>query len=115
LNLLTADCADLHSLTVIDMSLYESNKNELTKQLIDQMEGVGFCILKNVPGFDEDDLKNTVIAFHNDISLDSKKCMQLRHFNKQNKNIYRGFFPLIDNDPSHKEFYDLGRPLSDFS
>jgi hypothetical protein len=28
------------------------------------MEGVGFCILKNVKGFDEDDLKNSVIAFH---------------------------------------------------
>ena len=31
LNLLTADCADLHSLIVIDMSLYETNKMELTK------------------------------------------------------------------------------------
>ena len=39
------------------------------------MEGVGFCILKNVPGFDEVDLKNTVMAFHNEISLESKKCM----------------------------------------
>jgi hypothetical protein len=24
------------------------------------MEGAGFCILKNVPGFDEDDLKNAI-------------------------------------------------------
>jgi hypothetical protein len=35
------------------MSLYDSNKEELTKQLIEQMEGVGFCVLKNVPEFDE--------------------------------------------------------------
>ncbi len=41
--------------------------------------------------------------------------MQLRHFNNENTNLYRGFFPLIDNDPSHKQFYDLGRPLSDIS
>ena len=51
------------------MSLYDSNKEELTKQLIEQMEGVGFCVLKNVPGFDEEDLKKTVLSFYNDISL----------------------------------------------
>lgn len=64
------------------MGLYETHKNELTKQLIEQMEGVGFCVLKNVPGFDEEDLKKTVLAFYNDISLESKKCMLLKHFNK---------------------------------
>ena len=74
------------------MSLYDSNKEELTKQLIEQMEGVGFCVLKNVPGFDEEDLKKTVLSFYNDISLQSKKCMLLKHFNKENKNKYRGFF-----------------------
>ena len=84
------------------MSLYDTHKNELIKQLIEQMEGVGFCILKNVPGFDENELKKVVMAFHNEIPLQSKRCMQLRHFNKENKNLYRGFFPLIDNDPSHK-------------
>jgi hypothetical protein len=74
------------------MSLYDSNKEELTKQLIEQMEGVGFCVLKNVPGFDEEDLKKTVLSFYNDISLQSKRCMLLKHFNKENKNKYRGFF-----------------------
>ena len=74
------------------MSLYDSNKEELTKQLIEQMEGVGFCVLKNVPGFDEEDLKKSVLSFYNDISLQSKKCMLLKHFNKENKNKYRGFF-----------------------
>lgn len=33
--------------------------------------------------------------------------MKLKHFNRDNKNIYRGFFPFLDNDPSHKEFYDM--------
>lgn len=51
------------------MSLYDTHKNELIKQLIEQMEGVGFCILKNVPGFDENELKKVVMAFHNDIPL----------------------------------------------
>ena len=86
LNLLTADCADLHSLTVIDMSLYESNKKELTKHLIDQMEWVGFCILKNVPGFDEDDLKNTIMAFHNENNSLTKDCAYL--IKRKDKNTF---------------------------
>jgi hypothetical protein len=51
------------------MSLYDTHKNELIKQLIEQMEGVGFCILKNVLGFDENELKKVVMAFHNEIPL----------------------------------------------
>ena len=51
------------------MSLYETHKNELIKQLIEQMEGVGFCILKNVPGFDENELKKVIMAFHNDNNI----------------------------------------------
>lgn len=38
--------------------------------------------------------------------------MKLKHFNPANNNIYRGYFPFIDNDPSHKEFYDMTRPMS---
>lgn len=32
------------------------------------MEGAGFCILKNVPGFEEDDLKMAVQEFYSKIS-----------------------------------------------
>ena len=28
--------------------------------------------------------------------------------NPENTNIYRGFIPFIDNDPSHKEMLDMG-------
>ena len=36
--------------------------------------------------------------------------MSPRHFNKENQNIYHGYFPFIENDKSHKEFLDMGRP-----
>ena len=77
------------------------------------MEGAGFCILKNVPGFDEDDLKMAIQEFYNGVSIEQKDCMKLKHFNHENPNLYRGYFPFIDNDPSHKEMFDIGRPLSD--
>ena len=28
--------------------------------------------------------------------------------NTENTNIYRGYIPFIDNDPSHKEMLDMG-------
>lgn len=39
----------------------------------------------------------------------------LRHFNNENENRILGFFPLLPNDKSHKEIYDMGRPFADFS
>ena len=41
--------------------------------------------------------------------------MAPKHLNKQNKNIYHGYFPFLPSDPSHKEFYDMPRPLEDIS
>ena len=74
------------------------------------MSTVGFLLLKNSPDFDEQELLKAVKGFHYDIPSEEKHKIKLRHFNSTNKNIYRGFFPFLDNDISHKEFYDLGRP-----
>ena len=34
--------------------------------------------------------------------------MARKQYNKDSYNIYRGIVPFIDNDPSHKEFYEVG-------
>jgi len=49
--------------------------------------------------------------FHNQIPLEEKEDLKVRHLNPNNLNIYRGFFPFLDNDMSHKEFIDMGRPI----
>ena len=41
--------------------------------------------------------------------------MAPKHFNRKNKNIYRGYFPFLKGDPSLKEFYDMTRPFGDIS
>ena len=41
--------------------------------------------------------------------------MAPNHFNPENKNIYHGYFPFLPSDVSHKEFYDMPRPLEDIS
>ena len=36
--------------------------------------------------------------------------MKWRNHNPDNKNIYRGLAPFVDNDVSHKELFDMGYP-----
>ena len=71
---------------------------------------VGFLHLKCVEGFDEDELLRDTKAFHS-ISQEIKKKAWPKHLNSKNPNIFRGWFPFMDNDPSHKEFYDMGLPI----
>ena len=68
---------------------------------------VGFLHLKNVPGFDEDNLLADIKEFFS-IPDKIKKQGQPKHLNNKNENIYRGWFPFLDNDISHKEFFDMG-------
>jgi len=78
------------------------------------MKHYGFCLLKNVNGFDEDELFEAVKTFHS-LPDEIKRKMAPRHINPESKNIYRGYFPFFDNDPSYKEILDFGRPLDDIS
>ena len=68
---------------------------------------LGFFHLKNIPGFDEDELKRDLREFH-DLPAEVKHALKLKVHNPENCNTYRGFIPFIDNDPSHKEMLDMG-------
>ena len=89
-------------------------KQKLIPKLIKMLTEVGFLQLKNVPGFDEDILLRDTKEFHS-MPAHIKKQGWPNHINKENKNMYRGWFPFMDNDPSHKEFFDMGLPLSEYS
>ena len=80
---------------------------------MNQMSTVGFIYLKNVPDYDQQELFKAIKSFHHDIPLEDKDQLKLKHFNKQNINKMHGFFPFVDNDPSHKEFYDMAALLKD--
>ena len=78
------------------------------------MSTVGFCLVTNVEGHSEEELLKANKAFHA-LPIDVKMKMAPKHLNKNNKNIYHGYFPFIEGDPSHKEFYDMPRPFEDIS
>ena len=90
------------------------DEQRIGEELMEQMQTLGFCLITGVPGFDEDVLLDAIKRFHA-LPQDTKMQMALKHFNGRNKNIYHGYFPFLDSDPSHKEFYDMGRPIGDIS
>lgn len=89
-----------------------ANRTQMIKSLMYQMETIGFLTINNSKEFNETELLTAMKAFH-EIPMEQKDQLKLKHFNPENSNIYRGFFPFLPNDPSHKEFFDQGRPLND--
>ena len=90
----------------------QAPEEEIIPKIIKMCSEVGFLHLKNVPGFDEDQLLKDTKAFHS-LPQSVKKQGWPKHLNKKNSNVYRGWIPFLDNDPSHKEFYDMGLPIEE--
>ena len=95
------DTLDLHA---VDM---QGAHAEITAQLMYQMTNLGFLALANIPGYDEEALFGHQKWFFA-LSPEVKERLYKNHFRPANKNLYRGLAPFIDNDPSHKELYEVG-------
>ena len=78
------------------------------------MTNLGFLALSNIPNFDEEALFQHSKWFFN-LDDEVKRKLYKNHFVKENSNLYRGFAPFIDNDPSHKELYEMGLEWSQVS
>jgi hypothetical protein len=63
--------------------------------------------LSNIPDYDEQALFAHQKWFFA-LSDEVKQKLYKQHFAPENKNIYRGLAPFVDNDPSHKELYEVG-------
>ena len=100
---------------VIDFSF--PDRQSTAKQLTKALETVGFVYLDNVPGFNkevENVLHQTAEWFFS-ISLEEKLQLSTKNWNKDAKNVFRGYIP-IDVDKGHlREQYGVGEllPLDD--
>ena len=71
------------------------------------MTNLGFLYVTNVADYDEATLlKYTQWIFR--VPKEELKKIYLNHFNSENKNVWRGFTPFIENDPSLKQFFEIG-------
>lgn len=65
-----------------------------------------------MPGFNESDLLKAMKTFFNDIPAEERAKLRHKNFVPENDNVVRGISPIVDNDPSCREIYDLGCSLN---
>ena len=101
---------ELYELPAIDMK--DGDESNLVRQIYEQMTTIGFLQLKNVEGFDESRLLADIVEFHG-MPESEKRKLYTQQFNAENPNRFKGFYPFLDNDASHKEFFDMGPPIEE--
>ncbi|ESP04257.1 hypothetical protein LOTGIDRAFT_170952 [Lottia gigantea] len=84
-----------------------SQRQEVAKTLCDAAANIGFFYVENVKGYKEDELARWCQwIFDQPKSVTSKLCRKI--WNPENDNVYRGFFPTVENDSSFKEAFEIG-------
>lgn len=99
---------DLHR---IDLSCRDDRVRE---ELMEQLSTIGFLVLGDVPGYDEQRYLEACKALHA-LPEHEKRALYLRKDEAGNANVYRGYQPFRPNDPSHKEFFDQGLSIDELS
>lgn len=95
-------------LPVIDLSLAKGpNRGVLVKQLHEALTTVGFIYLKGVDGFDEHELLRLTKWFFS-LPMEKRMAISKKSFNSTCSHEYRGFFPVIPGEVSHKEAFEIG-------
>ena len=94
-------------LVEIDLTLAEkgseSERRALAKLVVDQFYEVGFLRCTNIPGFDEKALLEASNWFHLGHTMIEKMKYTTVRFDQSVTKMYRGYFPIIPNQNSHKE------------
>ena len=94
-------------LPLVDMS---GPKETIRADILRHMEGIGFLLLENIPGYDENKLLDWAKWFFSKPKEEKTKLAK-HFFNKESSNVYRGYVPFLDNDTAYKEMFEVG---SDF-
>lgn len=98
-------------LATIDVVEAMRNPDAAAEKLGIAMSEVGFIYLVNIPGFKPDELYQASEWFFG-LPLESKMKLAKKVFQNENKNSFRGYFPLIPGGHSYKEVFEIGQFFS---
>ncbi|XP_063439227.1 uncharacterized protein LOC134720708 [Mytilus trossulus] len=101
---------DFH-LPIIDLSKSKTHRDELSRQLVNALETVGFLYIDNVDGADFEKMFQCSKWFF-DQSNEIKRKVMRNYWNPENTNLYRGYFPVVEDYPNHNECFEFGRDIS---
>ena len=95
---------------IIDMAKTKLHRKEIAAEVVRALETSGFLYLDNVPGLDHEKLFQTCKWFFSQ-PWEFKKKLLRNHWNPENKNYFRGYFPVVEKEPSRKEGFEIGRDV----
>jgi len=102
-----------YELIEIDLTkVLNANKEEKirwSKIVVDQFYKIGFLRCINIPGYNEKLLLKASNWFHLKHSTEEKMRYTTVRFEKNHKRNYRGYFPIIPNQNSYKECFEIGQ------
>ena len=101
---------DKFALPIIDLSKSKTHREELAKQMIDALENIGFLYIDNVEGINFDKMFQCCKWLF-DKPMEYKRRIMRNIWAPENKNIYRGYFPVVEGEPSRKEGFEFGRDV----
>ncbi|XP_042226693.1 1-aminocyclopropane-1-carboxylate oxidase-like [Homarus americanus] len=98
-------------LPVIDLRLAKgTTRGALVKQLREALTDVGFIYLAGVDGCDEGELLRLTHWFFS-LPIETRMKISKKSFNPASDYEYRGYFPVIQGEVSHKEGFEVGAKL----
>ncbi|KAK3093075.1 hypothetical protein FSP39_010740 [Pinctada imbricata] len=98
------------SVPIIDMSKVKDERKEMAAKIVKALETSGFLYLDNVPGLDHKKLFETCKWFFSQ-PWEFKEKLQRNAWSPENKNYFRGYFPVVAKEPSRKEGFEIGRDV----
>ena len=99
------------TLPIIDLS--DPNRENTAKNLIRAIETVGCVYLDNVPGYNKEKeellLKSAKWLFS--LPLEEKLLLGTKRWNRESKNVHRGYAPYDVSQKSYREWFEIGEEL----
>ncbi|XP_060075524.1 uncharacterized protein LOC132555187 [Ylistrum balloti] len=99
------------ALPIIDMSKSKTHRKELAAAVVHGLENTGFLYIDNAEGVDFDRMYESCKWFFSR-SNEVKHSLKRKIWNPDNSNIYRGYFPVGENEPSRKEGFEFARDIT---
>ena len=98
------------SIPVIDMSRAKTDRVQLAHELVHGLKNIGFLYIDNVQGIDFDKLFRICKWFFG-LPMETKMKLSRKTWNPENNNVYRGYFPVVEGEPSRKEGFEFARDV----
>lgn len=103
----------MHSiqLPVVRLNQTGPQRAEESRKLLEAFHNYGFCLVSDVPGYRAEEAWALAHWFFYTLTTDQKMSLATKGFAKENRNVYRGYFPVQPGHLSCKEGFEAGEDV----